>query len=1764
MSKVNLNTIFCDKNGKAEEYSFKFAKTPKKKPSNEEILNTDNKTDYDPFLEERGFGDLIPKADSEFKTNFAKTIMSMESKVGTIDLPSIIGEKKTGMIRSKETDTNINLLLEYIKLQNSIIKKTDLPTVITNIPIHKLTFNKIIEGKFKHIHVPFDTEADKFGHTVINTAVGIETKRIVVAYFSDEFKLEHCKTEHGWDFYRIGTQNLWEANLLADYESLIAANLLSTLEQGSVEVTSIYKKLFPLNIIVDTEVLYEKLDNTSKSMWICHNNRYDINQLNAIYKHKRGKRRGWNIVKTTPVEFVTIRHNQEDLYKIRLGNSLIGFRFNAACNTRFSFNGLPQITLAPIQANSYSLVNGEDTLNLAFAGQFENKKLESLSSGLEYQKQELDEAKVFDLKDLKLEGNTITDKLKYNIMDCFATASVYRMLSYHFNLIELGNILEIDLSITKDWKRPFAAQILSPASIAKFVFDTFFQTNTGLSRAEIESNFELVRKYLTNFSLTYFGGRTETYLFKLIKNTVDEVIKYPDFESQYPNAARLIQAEKILLLTAKGELLNYLDYDTKAIEKDFWKTLELTIKSKENNTPLPDYFAENILGNVTFTFERLDLHIRTEKKLKSAIGKKKAFDMILQGKKKNKVTCTLLDLLTTCEKAYFYDKTFIHTLKKRITFIAAERLLLGKVAPFGEELFTKILKFRRIYKAALKITESLIDIEKEGKEWEKEEKTEQLNQTIQKHIENLTNDGLKEEYVLTVILQALQLLLENYLQTNKQISFPATIVNFLKESSSILKFSGKDFTKKFLEILTSSLKIPLNSLESLAVRYKATEQNLKYVMNSGYGVTAEGLSKGYIGKFQVPAVATLITACARYLSNSAEILYVINGGKPIYTDTDSLPALASEETHQTVFNYFKETIPLNEERKYGKITSFHVLGKKKYGFINDKGEIHVKIHGTAGYKATEEAYQTMYEYLLTTDMKPEEIAAEVVKKHPIHQSITYRKDDDGRIKRLKEIINKGKLLREYEVDNEGSSLTIFVFKEKEDYLFINTKDVNKGMFGDYLNVDRYYNSAIKIVIFNPCKFNNILDQIMKKEKETEIFKKIKHSKKGKQRITNIYNILLAVSECDLSQKIDYNHLFKKIKSKYRDVYINSLQTTINSIKNTNITTKQFIQQYTNNTDILLPKQLKFGNKLLEEHGKHESIETKEEDTTIHNMINEKLKIKEKFIKLMQFDKERFRRDRITRKNTSYDTLVPSVYRKQVKHEEIKEYINTDTFTCDGFDMIYSAKLPAMDFSASGKSDETSYYSQTIENIARTASKIWVETHTEYANKKAERIRKIYEDPITKLPCPKSNINILVPFKICLKIPKGTKKIPENEMILIFDDEERSKMIDKKILEKVDNNYIVLAQYKFNKALRQVYKSEWIEIEWLDRIWSLSIEKRQSLNYNAMLSIKVTVGKDRVFLASLRLNPSSKHLNNLDLFRTNIRQLDEGAGIGRRILQELFNKNIEEIQYYSRKRATHLEDLQAASKPYEAYKLTYIAMAHKIMKQKMKHLSYKLGTVAYAINMKTKTPVTELIPYLHKLLREQTQAWYDKAENESERIKRMEAKNVSHNRFSLGLNINEYDNKTTTSIYAKDFYQIFGKLKRMLHANELKELPVKHLTKLRHIKESEDTNHQLRVEITIRGWKQIHTKAFYRYLENMKDLIEDVDDGFNRKGRSGKSEAEEVREIITKAEIKYKEIKIELETELSILAVGDSKSKEIGEDQERYEKYDMIRDKSSFI
>ncbi|MEW5820669.1 MAG: hypothetical protein AB1782_10800, partial [Cyanobacteriota bacterium] len=981
-------------------------------------VNQDSKE----FLHERGLDDVVKFASDQAVEHFAKTIKSAEYNLKQqFNLNKLQNEEIKGTHRSKTSLEQIQKYVEWIEQENRKFMLFNIQPCIIDLgfdPDKELTFNTFVEGKFSITHMVFDTEADNQSKTIFNCGINWEAKRIVLnvrnrSNMKDELFSYKVK-DSNWMFYILFSSNLYDACITADIETVLCCILKSSTQQGSEELIFLTQKIFKHYIPLNITLIQKLLMNEQKSVWIVHNVGYDINKLNVTYKTGRGKRNKFFLFNDMETEFIQIKSSQNELFSIKIGNSKVGFRFKAEASSQFSAKDpYFHLILAPAQVGSYSESWGIDTQLLAFASSQESAKLMNLSKGLIFEKMEIEgEEKTFDYSDLddipknhtiaelltsifgehfsnphdvtfcigcknKLDyptdllcprcitecvqftTHTLSDKIRYNIRDCFSTLAVYSKQTELFDLREFAT--ELGITLPNNVK-PFLASIKSTATLSKFILEHYLAHYTKQTVDQVQNNIEKERIWFDNYKLTYLGGANDPAVAGTVTLTEEEIqelltnpdnhqamsIEYSDFRSQYPHASRLINAEKMFIESAKGTLHHYLNYNIEEIKADVKRAVNNRLNDPFSIIP-GDYF-EKLLGNVTVKVhtDKLILRKNIVTRQKSKIKRKKTSnskDSRLETRqteiivsKGSQITVHLIDLCISIIRTCLVKNIHSDKIFEKLEFLKAERVVLGDTPLLEQELFTKLYKLRKI----------------------------------------------KEK----------QLLEQGY---------------------------TKDEAKK------SPISI-----------------QIKTVANSTYGLSAEGTSKDYVGKFLNYAIASSITACARFLTIHAKVLYLIKNGIFIYSDTDSGIGKGTKELHNNIRRIFLDTIPLDPEPKYKLIKRICVLGKKKYGIDyitqTDEEKIDVKIHGI-GRKAKDKdikLYSALYEGIFNRWEK-EVIYESALEHYDFWKSIRYNKDvketklADGSTKREgnQSILSIKKLLKAEKIEQlQYKKLPIFIYKQE--------------------------------------------------------------------------------------------------------------------------------------------------------------------------------------------------------------------------------------------------------------------------------------------------------------------------------------------------------------------------------------------------------------------------------------------------------------------------------------------------------------------------------------------------------------------------------------------------------------------------------------------------------------------------------------------------------------------------------------------------------------
>jgi len=1388
------------------------------------------------FLRQRGLDHLATSP--EIQQNLTNTLQHAELQLNQqITMNKILSGEISGVVRSKQSSEKINALCDYISTQNDAINyiaEIDLGIDLTK----KLEFNKNTEGIYDLTHVSFDLEADKYSQAILNCAINYEAKRIVINTRNDvftpgeaNFSLEQFRVQNAldWVVIFIKSDNLYDALFLADIETVYSAILISALQQGTTELISIYNEIKNCDIAINVNLIKSILKDKRRSIWFPHHANYDVNKLNALYKYARGKRKTINVIKNYSTKFLTFYNTQNEIFEIKIGNITPGFRFFSESNTRFSFMGVFRICLAPIQERSQSLVYGTDTMLLAVAGQMK-ASLKELSKNLEYEKLELQEEKIFDVHDSEPiftnDSYTITEKLRYNILDVLATIACYKKLSYHFDLTEIAKLLEFD--ITKD-KRPFLTKIYSAASISKFILLNYYASRTKLDIDTIISNFNKEREFFLNYLQTYLGGATDSYVAKKvvsdeitpaqIKQSYEyflktgqfddiaqklHIIMYNDFRSEYPHALWLSNADKKFFLTAKGELHNYLESDKEQISADLYTCVKTILKNPL--ATISKNFFEKLDGNATIT---TDIPIEFRRK------------PVKQPKR------LVINELPDDVQQYIRNKLLAPNKKTNKTIHVSD--LPKKIRKkLGLKIFTEF------------------------------------------NVDSITDTILPAGSTITAHLCDIAYGLINYcLQHDKPLSRVIKKITWIKAErlnlGSVAEYGTDLFTKLYL--------LRIEKEESLG-KHHSVPQLIKYVLNTSYGDSVEGNTRDYDGILNNPAIGSTTTAIARFLTKYAKLAHKLTGGLPCYNDTDSVIAKNTLQGHITVMNIFNDTIVLEPEKdvmfdKIGSnilqhITEGYFMGKKKYGlrFWNgEKYEIYCKIHGI-GQKATEKTkplYQHIYQ-LLFNNVPPEMIVNSLLPEWEYWSKLSYKKDSHVKIKTIKKLLKTDNIVEELKIPLNHAPLTveeqritiddkysdvvdylhgrthdidekrlenyftaleyieqdvsdisnnfvdIYIYRSNNKYLVTNLKKLEKGSFGDYFKINN-----ITFAFFCPIgDFNTFITKIITTQTTLPPIVTTKRSKNTDEwdDVLTVYQTRNAFKRHDVF--LDY--LEPLALEEQQTQHISRQKRKLRNNPQANFT--QFFPRFKFRVPTLHYKKFT-------ELATHLSLsiparnDSRKAWTNFFESLNERLieqgcidystlcvfidktfnttlavtdamttteqylefiatlpKVREKLLNLTRFNIKRYALT-IKRKTASYYVLEPIKYLDTVTDKIIS--IRTDfnrKINVDGWTIYASVTLPKLEFTTELLARQTHYYSQAIENFAAIFTRAYYEQkHKNNQELLQKKLQDMNDKKLSDLPISKEHTHVVVPFLIRQVFDDSITEIAEEELLMSLHEQE---------------------------------------------------------------------------------------------------------------------------------------------------------------------------------------------------------------------------------------------------------------------------------------------------------------------------------------------------------------------------------------------------------
>ncbi len=1582
--------------------------------------DTENIDDY---LFARGFADLFMNAKLESKEEFKKVLLHGEHQLGfTFTKEAIFGNKIKGTVRSKFSNESIENLLKHIRLQNK--KITNIPPITIGFDLNKpLYFEKNTFGKFKYTMMAYDTEAGADGETIINSAVNLTAKRIVVNWRSEELYFKHY-TDNGWDVFFLKSKNLWDANLLADIETLLATILLSAMQEGHEELVSIYKKIIMHTIPIRTKLLDELLRNDRKSFWIVHNNNYDIPKLNSVHKLTKGKRNEFSIINKFKLEFIKIRTTTQELYSIKLGNITPSFRFSALSDTRFSFLGMPRIILAPKQAGSYSLVYGVDTLVLAKANQ-QSGKLEDLSKGLVYEKINLETEKIFREEDFEVSAEgIISDPLRYNIMDCFATLAVFAKLSVESDLTEIYELLDIPKKVDL---YPPIARIISTTTKGKQTLLDYIIKETGLSKEEILTNFENTRQYFKNYQKTYAGAATDCEVAGLIESdelaTKEAILQswhtklstgefddfgksvfmilYLDFRSQYPHASWLINAMKKFILSAKGLLQNYQNNNKDEIAEDFF-TAVLDMIKHPYAIIKKDFFKE-FDGNAEIIIHK-DLSFR--RKVKNRYTE-------VYIKAGSKIDYPLMDIAFALIK---WSHKHNHGLKiqKLITFVKAERFDLDTVENYGEELFTKLFLLRKIKEREL----------------------------------------------------------------GKHHHIPQTI------------------------------KIMLNTL---------------------YGITAEGTSKDYFGLFLNYTISNPITAISRFFTRYAKLLFELNGSLNLNNDTDGLTTRTTLEIAEKVRHIYSEVMPLeyeadtafggidleNGERiNYQLIKQGYFLGKKKYAlnYLTEfckpcliqknkcKDKEHTEIYYDYAILAKKHAigqhsgqkdnvddtFRLMYKKMLEQVPIPQ-IVEEVLPTFKFHSQVTYKKDKDRKIITLKSLLeNKYKI---HETEYKPRNLPLSIYYKPTEKIYI-CKDCKKPAEIILINKISRLQITTKYKVTKCCKVKYDIRTKEAKYLVTNIKQLTKGSFGSFYIHGNIYFFIVA----DI--KDDFNKLCDTVIGELADLHL--IPDLIKYKKTTDAVWKN-TPTYTSLAELeeLVPTP--------------EFINYTDYYTSYQDLWRELPKVRDKITRLLQFNIKYFSLD-IKQVYQHYTTMKPLQTKNIITETDMEVMVDASKkINVDGWNIAGYCALPRMDFSADLLAYQSKYYSQAILMFSFIFSKSYLDKKIKNRELFKEKINALLDKDNKEYPIPKDRTHVVVPFHVSRYFTaeelENGKSLKESELLMCINDKDIERMVEKEAIvyqPELQEYFIVNNEFLLKKMEKIKEKAFWYG-NWMNRKFAFELvsKHRDPASVNATLRIDVRVGGDSrerqldkfTFKANLRINPTSRGLYNLDLLETSVSELNQNGYIIKSLILKALKEYEDPItkeqvlKFFSNRTSTTIQDLEQKEDKSYLHKSQYLVLCFSALKESLKFLRFKIKNLSITYNIETNLSPDELYQlenYLHRLF-DKTKTKYIYSEKAPQTIaKKIRQLKMNKHSASDGFSINNFYNNSALSIYIKNRKQYISKLSRMTLDN-FSSL-VKIVERSSHIKFKENI---LRIELTIYDFESVLEDKYYSFMEQVKEFIEET-------------------------------------------------------------------------
>lgn len=263
---------------------------------------------------------------------------------------------------------------------------------------------------------------------------------------------------------------------------------------------------------------------------------------------------------------------------------------------------------------------------------------------------------------------------------------------------------------------------------------------------------------------------------------------------------------------------------------------------------------------------------------------------------------------------------------------------------------------------------------------------------------------------------------------------------------------------------------------------------VKILMNACCGISGEGMLKEkYTGIFCNPIVANAISTIGRAFITIAEITVDHINALKIYTDTDSIFVRATKTQQEDLLSLFQETILLKDEieDKYKDgdyITHIYIAGKKKYGYKTSKGRIVFTTHSKGQYltEPFKKALKESYKYLFTTTFTEDttDKAGEIASLyHSYLQNVTLSSQKSSIYTGLRKFNER--TITAYTWQWEGIPIYVKFNLSNGSYLVTNTRQITKGLTGEYLNITKGKNKLVFFITIPTDVYKLISDFINK-------------------------------------------------------------------------------------------------------------------------------------------------------------------------------------------------------------------------------------------------------------------------------------------------------------------------------------------------------------------------------------------------------------------------------------------------------------------------------------------------------------------------------------------------------------------------------------------------------------------------------------------------------------------------------------------------------------